>query len=326
MKITPHRLLAASLGALSLLASGSAMAQSYPTRPIKVVVPLGPGSTGDIVARAVSAEMSKTLGQSLVIENKPGAGGSIAMNELTKVTPDGYTISFASQGNLVFNLSIYAKPGYDSAKDFAPISLVGGVSNVMVVHPQSKIDTVQQFVQEVRANPGKVSYSSGGNGTSHHLSGVLFSQMTNTQLLHVPYKGAAQGVMSVMSGETQVGFYNTPSVISQIKGGKLKALAVTSTNPSPLLVQTPTVASTLKGFEVNTWFGFIAPAATPAPVISKLQEAVKTALSSPALKANLMEQGVDLAQDQSAASFSKLIQDDLDKWPAIIKASGASVD
>ncbi len=304
-----------------------ALAQAYPNKPIRLLVPLAAGSTADILSRTVGAELSKSLGQTVVVENKPGAGGTIAMAELARAPADGYTIEFASQGTLVFNQALYSKPGYDSLKDFAPIILVGGVSNVMIVPPGSPAKTVADVIAAAKAKPGGQTFSSGGSGTSHHMSGVLFGQLTGTELLHVPYKGAPQGILAVMSGEVNMGFFNTPTVINQIKEGKLKGLAVTSTTQSPLMPQLQTMdASGVKGYEVNTWFGFVAPAGTPHDIVTRLNTEIGNIISQPAMKEKLGAQGFELAPVQPPASFTKLIQDDLVKWPPIIKASGAKVD
>src|SRR5918993_1987118 len=267
-------------------ATGAAVAQAYPLKPIRLIVPLAPGSTADIASRFTANELGKALGQSVIVENKTGAGGTIAMAELARSAPDGYTIGFASQGTLVFNQGIYTKPGYDSVKDFAPIALLGGVSNVMIVHPTNKASAPADIVAAAKAKPCESTFSSGGAGTSHHLSGVLFGRVTGTDLVHVPYKGAPQGVLAVMANEVTMGFFNTPTVISQIKDGKVKALGVTSLARSPLLPSVPTLDEQgVKGYEVNTWFGFVAPAA-----------------------------------------FGKLIADDLARWVPIVKASGAKAD
>lgn len=322
-----HLALSLSLGlGLSLGAALPSTAQTYPKRTIKLMVPLAAGSTADILSRTIGNELATALGQSVVVENKPAAGGTVAMSEVARATPDGYTISFASQGNLVFNQAIYARPGYDSQKDFAPIIFVGGVSNVMVVPPGSPAKSVADVIAAAKANPG-MTFSSGGNGTSHHLSGVLFGQLTGTDLLHVPYKGAPQGIMAVMSGEVAMGFFNTPTVISQIKGQKLRGLAVTSLTRSPLLSDLPTLDSSgVKGYEVNTWFGFVAPAGTPPDVIDKLHAAIGKIVAQPEIRDKLAAQGFELAPLKTPAEFAQIIREDFNKWPAIIKASGAKVD
>lgn len=320
----------ALLGAAFVLLTAStlAQAQAWPTeKPIRLVVPLAAGSTADIVSRTVAAGLASRLGQSVVVENKVGAGGTIAMADVARAPADGYTISFASQGTLVFNLALYSKPGYDSLKDFAPIVLVGGVSNVMIVPPGSPAQTVPDVIAQARANPGTMNFSSGGNGTSHHLSGVLFAQKTGTQWQHVPYKGAPQGVMAVMSGEVNAGWFNTPTVISQIRGGKLRALAVTSKGRSPLLPDLPTLEEAgVPGYEVNTWFGFIAPAGTPAAVVSRLNAAILEVLADPTVKKDLDAQGFELAPRNTPAEFVQKIRDDLDIWTPVVKASGATVN
>lgn len=307
--------------------AGSAAAQSWPSRPIRLLVPLAAGSTADIISRAVGTELSRTLGQPVVVENKPGAGGTIAMAEVARSSPDGYTLSFASQGTLVFNQALYDKPGYDSLKDFATIRFVGGVSNVMIVPPTASAARPADVVAQAKAKPGTLTFSSGGSGTSHHLSGVLFGQMTGTSLIHVPYKGAPQGILAVMSGEVNMGFFNTPTVISQIREGKLKALAVTSLKRSPLLPDVPTLDELgVTGYEVNTWFGFVSRAGTPSEIVARLHAEIGKVLDEPALRARLAQQGFELAPSISPAEFAKIVSDDLSKWVPIVRASGAKVD
>ena len=323
MKLLPILLTAAA----TCLASSNATAQPYPSKPIRLLVPLAAGSTADILSRTIGAELQREFGQTVVVENKPGAGGTLAMADLARAAPDGLTIAFASQGTLVFNAALYAKPGYDSLKDFAPIILVGGVSNVMIVPPTSAATSAADVIAQAKRQPGALTFSSGGSGTSHHLSGVLFGQMTGTDLLHVPYKGAPQGIFAVMSGEVSMGFFNTPTVISQIREGKVKALAVTSRERSPLLAQLPTLdEGSVKGYEVNTWFGFVAPAGTPTETIGKLHETVAKILAQPAIRDKLAAQGFELAPLQPPSAFTKLLREDMEKWPPIIKASGAKAD
>ncbi|MFM8548301.1 MAG: Bug family tripartite tricarboxylate transporter substrate binding protein [Betaproteobacteria bacterium] len=317
-----------ALASVQWTLSGEALAQSgWPSRPLRLLVPLAAGSTADIISRAVGTELSRTLGQPVVVENKPGAGGTIAMAEVARSTPDGYTISFASQGTLVFNQALYDKPGYDSVKDFATIRFVGGVSNVMIVPPNAPAARPADVVAQARAKPGTLTFSSGGSGTSHHLSGVLFGRMTSTELIHVPYKGAPQGILAVMSGEVSMGFFNTPTVISQIREGKLKALAVTSLARSPLLPDVPTLDELgVKGYEVNTWFGFISRAGSPAEIVSRLHAEIGKVLDDPALRSRLAQQGFELAPAISPEQFGKIVADDLTKWVPLVKQSGARVD
>jgi tripartite-type tricarboxylate transporter receptor subunit TctC len=316
-----------ALFALAALSAGAAHAQGYPTKPIRLIVPLAAGSTADIISRTVGNELTKTLGQPIVVENKTGAGGTIAMAEVARSAPDGYTLSFASQGTLVFNQALYAKPGYDSLKDFAPVAFVGGVSNVMIVNPSNPATKATDVITAAKAKPGALTFSSGGSGTSHHLSGVLFGKMTGTDLLHVPYKGAPQGITAVMAGEVSMGFFNTPTVIAQIKDGRLKPLAVTSLTRSPLLPNVPTLdESGVKGYEVNTWFGFVARAGTPPEIVQKLHAEIGKVLADPAVREKLAQQGFELAPPTTPAQFAKIIADDLANWTPVVKSSGAKAD
>ena len=300
---------------------------AWPAKSVRLLVPLAAGSTADIVSRTIGTELAKALGQPVVVENKPGAGGTIAMAELARSAPDGYTIGFASQGTLVFNQALYAKPGYDSEKDFAPLAFVGGVSNVMIVNPKNPARSPRDVIEAARRKPGELTFSSGGSGTSHHLSGVLFGQLTGTQLLHVPYKGAPQGILGVMAEEVTMGFFNTPTVIGQIKDGKVKALGVTSLKRSPLLPNVPTLDEQgVKGYEVNTWFGFVAPARTPPEVLARLNTELNRIFASAEARDKLGPQGFDLAPPMAPPAFAKLIADDLATWVPIVKASGAAAN
>ncbi len=316
-------LAAALLGSLA----GGAAAEEWPARPVKFLVPLAAGSTADILSRMIGERLTKVLGQPFVVDNKPGAGGTIAMAEVARAPADGYTIAFASQGTLVFNQALYSKPGYDSLKDFAPISYFGGVSNVMIVPPTSTAKSPLDIIAQAKAKPGKLNFSSGGSGTSHHLSGVLFGQLAKVNIQHVPYKGAPQGIMAVMTGEVDMGFFNTPTVISQIRSGKLKALAVTSLTRSELLPDVPTLdASGVPGYEMNTWLGFIAPAGTPKAIITRLNAEIGRFVQDSASRKKLVELGFDLAPVAGPEALSKLIRDDMEKWIPLVKASGAHVD
>ena len=327
MKLNFSRLLVVVGAALLSAATSPTLAQTYPARPIKFLVPQAAASTADIVSRVLGAQLAKELGQPVVVENKAGAGGTIAMTELARSAPDGYTIMLASQGTLIFNLALYANPGYDSLKDFAPILLVGGVSNVMIVPPTSSANSVMEIIAQAKAKPGILTFSSGGSGTSHHMSGVLLNQLAAVDTQHIPYKGAPQGILAVMSGEVSMGLYNTPTVINQIKENKVKALAVTSLQRSSLLPSVPTLdESGVKAYEVNTWFGMISPAGTPADIVTKLHDQLGKILAVPALIEQFAAQGFDVAPVQPSSALAQLIEDDLAKWPAIIKKSGARVD
>jgi tripartite-type tricarboxylate transporter receptor subunit TctC len=315
------------LGIASVAPVATAWAQAWPARPIRLIVPLAAGSTADIVSRTIGAELAVALGQPVVIDNKPGAGGSIAMAELARTAPDGYTIAFASQGTQVFNMALYSKPGYDSLKDFAPIVLTGGVSNVMIVHPSDAATSVQDVIARAKARRGELTFSSGGAGTSHHMSGVLFGMKADVKVQHVAYKGAPQGIQAVMAGEVVMGFFNTPTVLGQIRGGKLKALAVTSETRSSLLPDVPTmIESGVKDYVVNTWTGFIAPRDTPAGVVERLNREFNRISGLPGVRDKLLAQGIELFPPRPPAALADLTRSDLALWVPIIKASGATAD
>ena len=321
-----RRALRAAAGLVVALAAGAAAAQGYPTKPIRLLVPLAAGSTADIVSRFAGQELSKALGQPVVVENKPGAGGTIAMAELARAAPDGYTIAFASQGTLVFNQAIYAKPGYDSVKDFAPVAFVGGVSNVMIVPPASTATKPTEIVAAAKAKPGELTFSSGGAGTSHHLSGVLFGQLTGTQLVHVPYKGAPQGVQAVMAGEVAMGFFNTPTVIAQIKGGSVKPLGVTSLQRSPLLPNVPTVAQAGAPYlEMVTWAGIVGPKGMPPAIVKKLNTAINEVLADPKVKKQFESMGSE-PSIKTPDEFGAQIKADLEKWGDVIRKGRITID
>lgn len=310
--------------AAALLATAGGALAAYPAKPIRLIVPLAPGSAADIVSRYTAQELSKALGQPVVVVNKPGAGGTIGTAELARAAPDGYTIGFVSQSTLVFDQGIYAKPRYDSVEDFAPIALLGRVSNVMVVHPSSAASTPADIIAIAKSKPSTVTFSSGGSGTSHHLSGVLFARATGTDLLHVPYNSTPQAVLAVMKNEVMLGFFNTPLVIGQIKDGRLKALGVTSLRRSSLLPGVPTLDEQgIKGYEVDAWAGFVAPAGTPFEIVGRLNAELVKIFASAEAKEKLGSQGFDLSPPLTSAAFSQLIADDLARWVPIVKASGA---
>ena len=310
---------------LAALAPCFALAGDWPAHPIRLLVPAASGSTSDVVARVIGTELAKRLGTPVVIIDKPGAGGTIATAELAHAAPDGYTIAFATQGTLVIGEALYADPGYVSLRDFAPIAFVGGVSNVMVVDVSNAAMKAQDIVAAAKAQPGALSYSSGGNGSSHHLSGVLFAQLTGTRFVHVPYGAPAPAVQAILSGDVTLGFFNTPTVVSQVRAGKLKALGVTSLKRLPQLPDVPTLDEQgIRGYEVNTWFGFIAPAGTPSDVVARLNAEINAIVALPEVKEHWLAQGFDVAPPISPSEFAKLIRDETAKWVPIVKASGAT--
>jgi tripartite-type tricarboxylate transporter receptor subunit TctC len=316
------------LGGLLALSMGSVPlhAGPYPDRPVTIVVPFGKGTTADLVATVVSEAMAKNIGQQVMVELKPGAGGGIAMAQVAKAAPDGYTLAMITQGTHVFNLSLYQTLRYDP-KQIVPITPIAAVSNVMTVHPSNPANTPLEVAAAAKAAPGQLTYASGGVGTSHHLGGVLFASLAGVDIKHVPHLVSVDGVKKIVSGEITMGFFNLPTVIEEIKAGKLKALAVTSPGPSPHLPNLPTLdASGLKGYDLVTWFGFGAPAGTPPAIVQRLRDEFAKTAADPLVKAKLKDAGLDPIDQLQPAEFARLIATDLVKWTPIIKASGASAD
>nr|WP_145551044.1 tripartite tricarboxylate transporter substrate binding protein [Variovorax boronicumulans] len=325
------------LGAAALAACAQALpvlAQSgWPNKPIRMVVPFAPGGTTDILARAVAVELTKSLGQPVVVDNKAGAGGNIGADIVAKAAPDGYTILMGTVGTHAINKWLYDKMPYDPVKDFAPISLVAGVPNVMVVNADKaralKIHNVQDFIAYAKANPGKLNMASSGNGTSIHMAGELFKTMTGAYMVHFPYKGSGPALMDMVGGNMDVMFDNLPSALQQIKAGKLTALAVTSAQRSAALPDVPTVEQAggpaLKGFEASSWFGLLAPAGTPPEIVNRIQQDVAKAIKTPEVSERLLAQGA-IPSGNTPQQFAALIAAELKKWQPVVKASGAKVD
>jgi tripartite-type tricarboxylate transporter receptor subunit TctC len=307
--------------------SGAALARAWPTKPIRLIVPQGPASTVDIVARTFGDELGKSLGQNIIVDNKTGAGGTIASAEAAHAAPDGYTMLLTAQGTMIFNMALYTKPGYDPLKDFVGAAVTSGVSNILVVNPDNPAKTVADLIAQAMAKPGELTFSSGGTGTSHHMSAVLFERDAGISMQHVPYRTMPAGIMAVANGEVVMGFYNTPTVIGQIKGGRLKAIAVTSEQRSELLPNVPTmIEQGVKGYVVNTWMGFAVPKGVPQPIVSKLNAELIRISQIPAVREKMKAQGIDMMPSEPPAAVEKLVRDDLALWLPIIKASGASAE
>jgi tripartite-type tricarboxylate transporter receptor subunit TctC len=308
---------------LALALVPTAWAQSaWPTKPVRIVVPFAPGGTTDILARALAPELSRAFGQQFIVDNKPGAGGNVGAAEVARAPNDGHTFLMGTVGTHGINVSLYSKMPYDPVKDFAPVTLVAGVPNVLVMNPakaaEYRIETVPDLIRFAKANPGKLNMASSGNGTSIHLSGELFKTLTGTYMVHFPYRGS--GPMDLM-------FDNLPSSMPHIKAGKLKALAVTSAARSEALPEIPTIAEAgpVKGYEASSWFGLLAPAGTPADIVSRVQQETAKALANPAIKERLQSQGA-IPSGNTPAEFARLIDSEIRKWAAVVKASGAKVD
>ena len=298
---------------------------------MKIVVPFAPGGTTDILARAIAPELGKAFGQAFVVENRGGAGGNIGAEQVAKAPADGYTLLMGTVGTHGINKTLYAKLAFDPQKDFAPITLVAGVPNVMVMNTerarQLGINTVPDFIQYVRSQSAGLNMASSGSGTSIHLAGELFKSMTGVSMTHIPYTGSAPALLGLVSGQVDVMFDNLPSAMALIKSGKLKAFAVTSSQRSAAMPELPTLedAGQLKGFEASSWFGLLAPTGTPADVIGRVQQETAKALNSPEIKEKLLAQGA-IPSGNTPAQFAALIDSEIKKWAAVVKASGARVD
>ena len=315
-----------TLAACLALAAGSALAQAYPTKPIKVVVPFPAGGGTDIIAREVTNKLQGTLGWNFVVENKPGSGGNLGVDAVAKAAADGYTLALGQTSNLAINTTLYSKLPYDPVKDLAPVALVASSPMVMVVAADSPLKTLADVVNASKARPASLNIASSGNGTVAHLAGELFQKTAGIKLTHVPYKGAAQAATDVIGGQVQLYMSSVPTLIGHIRNGKMRALAVTSLNRVDDLPQVPTIAeSGYKGFEAATWFGFVAPASTPKDIANRLNVEINKALQAADVRKKLGDQGADVLGG-SAEQFGALIKSDIARWAPIIKESGAKVD
>jgi tripartite-type tricarboxylate transporter receptor subunit TctC len=309
----------------TLLATGL-HAQTYPTKPIKVIVPFPPGGGTDIIAREVTQKVTAATGWTFVVENKAGAGGNIGVDAAAKSPADGYTLVLGQTSNLAINPTLYAKLPYDPVKDLTPIVLVANAALALVTASQSPFKTLGDVVTTAKAKPGVVNYASAGNGTVAHLTAELWQNAAGVKLQHVPYKGAAQAMTDVVGGSVELYLSSVPTLIGQIQQGKLRALAVTSATRVDDLPQVPTInESGFKGFDAVTWFGFVAPAGTPKDVVAKLNTEFNKALAQPDLRKKLGEQGADPVGG-TPEQFASLIKDDIVRWGKVVRQSGARID
>ena len=321
---TKRTLMRATAGALLLLAAPLSMAHAWPARPIRLVVPFPPGGLIDNMARLVGSRLSQELGQPVVIDNKPGAGGNVGAAEAARAPADGYTLLMASPA-LTISPAVYKNLPYQPSQ-LAPVALLGRVPNVLLVNPASGIGKVQDLVGRAKAKPGQLNYASNGNGTSLHLSAELFKRRSETFITHVPYRGAAAAITALLSGEVDMMFDNLPSAIGQIQAGKLRALAVTTAQRSTALPDVPTLAEAgMEGFNVSAWFGVAAPAGLPAPVATRLADALQKVVQQPEVAAAMQRQGADPAF-MDAASAAAALNADAAQWKQVAAFAKIQLD
>nr|WP_245001849.1 tripartite tricarboxylate transporter substrate binding protein [Cupriavidus pinatubonensis] len=310
---------------LSATALSVAQAQSFPNKPIRVVVPYPPGGPTDIVARVVGQKLSEKLGQPLVVENRPGAGGNIGAEAVAKSAPDGYTLLVATTAHAI-NMTLFSKPGYDTRKDFAPVSMLTRGPLVLVTAPATPASNVAELIALAKAKPGQVTFASSGNGQSTHLAAELFNSMAGIHMTHVPYKGSAPALTDVMGGQATVMFDTMLSAMPFVRDGKLKALAITGATRSPAAPDTPTIAQAgLPGYEASAWNALLAPAGTPPAILNTLNGALKAVLQDPDVRARFASQGFAAEWTEPAAT-ARIIGQEIDKWARVVKTSGATID
>lgn len=312
--------------AAALTFSMSAAAADYPARPITIVVAFTPGGPSDVLSRIIGKRLNEILHQPVIVENRPGAGGNIAAEEVAHATPDGYTLLMGNNSILATNAALYKKLGYDPETDFIPISLIGTQANILVVNPNVPADTLAELVALARASPGALNFASSGFGAAAHLAGELFKTEAKINIVHVAYKGAAPALNDVLAGHVQMMFATSASVIGLIRNHKVRALAVTTLKRTALLPDLPTIDELgIKGFDATTWHGLVAPAGTPKDIIDTLQFATVEALKDEATRKALTSLGVDIV-GSTPKEFEAYIKSEIPKWTAVVKQSGAQID
>jgi tripartite-type tricarboxylate transporter receptor subunit TctC len=297
----------------------------YPSRPVRIIVPFPPGGATDIMARTIGQKLTLRSGQQAIIDNRPGAGGNIAADIAARAAPDGYTLFFAASAQLAVNPSLYAKVPYDPVRDFAPVILGGSVPNILVAHPSLPAKSLKELIALAKAKPGQLQYASPGNGSTAHLSAELLKIEAGIDLGHIPYKGAAPGVIDVLGGQVPLMFVSMPSVVGHVKAGKLVAIGMTGAKRSDAAPEVPTFAETLPRFESSAWYGIVAPANTPSVVVSSLNREIAAILKLPDVKDILSAQGIDIIGG-TPEEFGRTIKSELGKWANVVKRSGARID
>jgi tripartite-type tricarboxylate transporter receptor subunit TctC len=315
-------------GTGSLIAGTATFAQgSFPSKPLTLVVPFASGGPTDAMARTLANAIKPVIGQTMLVDNKPGAGGNIGAEIVARAPADGHTLLFGTSGPLAINVSLYNKVNYDPSKSFAPIIQVGHLPNVLVVHPGVPAANLKELVAYAKANPGKLSYASSGNGASSHLAGVLFNMRAGTDIQHIPYKGTGPALNDLLGGQVTMSFTDVLTALPHIKAGKLRVLGVTTARRSSAIPEVPTLEEQgLKDFDVSVFFGIVAPAGTPADVVAKLNSAFVTVLQQPDVKQTLSAQGLEPPPATTPTQLAGFIRQETAKWHDVVKVSGAKVD
>ena len=304
----------------------SASAQSFPNKPIRLICPFPPGGAVDITSRSIAAEMSRTLGQTVTVENRPGAGGNVGGVEAARAAPDGYTMYMTTSGIQAINPVLYKKMPFDPNKELAPVAALVSLSNVLVLHPSVKANSVADVIAMAKSSPGSLNYASSGNGTSIHMSAEMFKHLTGVNIVHVPYKGSAPAVADLLGGQVQMMFDNIPSALPHIKAGKLRALATTGAKRDPALPDLPTVAEAgVKGYETGVWFGLTVPAGTPKDVVDRLSAEAIKGTKSPDFVKRMTELGYQII-GAGPERMAEMTREEIVRWTPVVKASGATVD
>jgi tripartite-type tricarboxylate transporter receptor subunit TctC len=309
------------------LVAVSAHAQSYPSKPVRLVVGFAPGGAADFVARAFQDPLGKALGQPIIIDNRPGAGSSIAAEHVAKSAPDGYTVLIASPSSILVNPIITPKAGFQPLKDLVAVSKVSSSPLILAVNPAVGVNSVRELIDHAKRNPGKLNYATSGNGSAPHMAAVLFVRVAQVDMVHVPFKGGAPAVQSVLAGDTQLAFATPPSVLPLVQAGRLKALAITSPKGTPLIPGVPGMADAgLPDYEIGFWYGFFVPAGTPPEVVRKLFDVTSQVLKMPETAKILAREGTETANSDSPEQFVRFLNEDAKLWARLVKESGAKAD
>ena len=312
--------------ALALLLPAIAAAQSFPSKPIRLICPFPPAGAVDIASRATANELTRVLGQAVTVENKPGAGGNIGGVEAARSAPDGYTIFMTTSGIQAINPALYAKMPFDPNKDLATVAPLVSLNNVLVLHPSVPARSVKEVIALAKSQPGRLTFASSGAGTSIHMSGAMFLHLTGTDMIHIPYKGSGPAITDLLGGQVMMMFDNIPSSLPHIKAGKLRALATTGAKRDPALPDLPTMAEAgIPGYESGVWFGLMAPAGTPKEIIAKLNAAAVQATQSPEFVKRMTDLGYNIIPG-TPEEMAAMNQAEIRRWTPIVKASGAKVD